>query len=457
MSMAPTFPMQRNFFTNKLLKVTPNISQEAINQSIEFLERQKEANCPCTIHTQKRGHEWIVFNRLPDRIPSNHDDGSHMSDSDDTVGFSETEDNAENEEAVMADTTSGSQNHEDMGEEDKNNNQDCTDASGASSEDFTPADLTAGYNSIFNPTVSNSSSELSLISRDERHIRYKKNVTKQNKRQKKNKRPAKTTKTSVSDFEQADLIPDDILEESEQGIDSSTPCKFDQVVYRDNVKGKTYSFRYFKTYRFDWRLLLNHPNGEPVECKCPRGRLHSQQCPWYCPNVINVSDIRNNLSTSEQAAQGKIYMYQNTQNGQQELCGCGTAAEIAYLGHKSTFEEFQWIHERSSYEMLLAILKKRKKVSFFEHNNKRPRLQSISDSNNKEDVTDDAKKETSMDNPSTSNTAPSSLAVLAEVSQSNSSQDSLPDLFGEQNGGPDCPCEEDEDMPPVEGDEIIKL
>ena len=130
------------------------------------------------------------------------------------------------------------------------------------------------------------------------------------------------------------------------------------------MNGKTYSFRYFRTYKFDWRLLLNHPNGEPVECKCPRGRLHSQQCPWYHPDVINIPDIRNDLSTGEQAAQGKIYtMYQNTLNGPQELCGCGTAAEIAYLGHKSTCDEFQWIHERSSYEMLLAILKKGKKVS----------------------------------------------------------------------------------------------
>ena len=76
----------------------------------------------------------------------------------------------------------------------------------------------------------------------------------------------------------------------------------------------------------------------------------------------------------------------NTQNGQQELCGCGTAAEIAYLGHKSTCEEFQWIHERSSYEMLLAILKKRKEVTLFENikQDKRPRLQSTSDSSNKE-------------------------------------------------------------------------
>ena len=380
-----------------------------------------------------------------------------MSDSDDTVGFSDTEDNAENE-AKVADITSG---HEDMEEEDNRNNQDSTDASGASSENFTSADLTAGYNAIFNPTVSNSSSGLSLVSRDERHIRWKKNVTKQNRTKKRNKRPTKT-KTAKTDSEQAKLIPEDILEESEQRIDSSTPCKFDQIVYRDNVKGKTYSFRYFKAYKFDWRLLINHPNVEPMECKCPRGRLHSQQCPWYHPDVINVPDIGNTLSTSEQAAQGKIYdMYhQNTQNGQQELCGCGTAAEIAYLGHKSTCEEFQWIHERSSCEMLLAILKKRKKVTLFENfqqQHKRPRLQSPNNSGTKEKITKDAKIDVHMDNPSTPTTASSSLAVLAEVAQSHSSQSSLPDLIGEQNGGADCPCEDDEEMPPLEGEDVTEL
>ena len=135
-----------------------------------------------------------------------------MSDSDDTVGFSDTEDNAENEEAKIADTTSG---HEDIAEEDNRNNQDCTDVSGASSKDFTSADLTAGYNAIFNPSVSNSSSELSLVSRDERHIRCKKNVTKQNRTKKKNKIPTKT-QTAKSDSQQVELIPEDILEESEQ-------------------------------------------------------------------------------------------------------------------------------------------------------------------------------------------------------------------------------------------------
>ena len=201
---------------------------------------------------------------------------------------------------------------------------------------------------------------------------------------------------------------------------------------------------------------MNHPNGELMICKYPRCRLHNQQCPWYHPDVINVPDIENTLSTSEQAAQGKIYdMYhQNTQNGQQESCGCGTAAEIAYLGHKSTLVEFQWIHERSSYEMLLAVLKKRKKVTLFENfqqQHKRPRLQSPSGLGTNEGNTKDTNTDANMDNPSTATNS------LAEVALTHSSQSSLPDLIGKQNGGADCPCEEDEEMPPLEGEDVTEL
>ena len=207
---------------------------------------------------------------------------------------------------------------------------------------------------------------------------------------------------------------------------------------------------------------MNYQNGEPMTCKCPRGRLHNQQCPWYHPEVINVPDIENTLSTGEQAAQGKIYdMYhQNTQNVQQESCGCGTAAEIAYMGHKSTCVELQWIYERSSYEMLVATLKKRKKVTLFENfqqQHKRPRLQSPSGLGINEDITKDTKSDVNMDNPSTPTTATNSLAVLAEVAQSHSSQSSLPDLIGEQNGGADCPCEEDEEMPPLEDADVTDV
>ena len=48
---------KKDFFTNKLMRMSPTISEEAIKEALAFLERQKEVNCPCTIHTQKRGYD----------------------------------------------------------------------------------------------------------------------------------------------------------------------------------------------------------------------------------------------------------------------------------------------------------------------------------------------------------------------------------------------------------------
>ena len=62
---------ETDFFTNKLKQAYPKIDTESLKNAINFLERQKEANCPCSIHTQKRGYDWIVFNRLPDKLSSN--------------------------------------------------------------------------------------------------------------------------------------------------------------------------------------------------------------------------------------------------------------------------------------------------------------------------------------------------------------------------------------------------
>ena len=111
--------------------------------------------------------------------------------------------------------------------------------------------------------------------------------------------------------------------------------------------------------------------------------------------------------------------------------------------------------------MLLANLQKRKKVTLFgnyqQQQNKRPRLQSTSDSGNQEEITKNAKTDVYMDNPSTPTTATNSLAGLAEVAQSHSSQISLPELIGEQNGGADCPCEEDKAMPPLEDADSTEL
>ena len=90
-------------------------------------------------------------------------------------------------------------------------------------------------------------------------------------------------------------------------------------------------------------------------------------------------------------------------------------------------------------------------------------MQSPSGLGTNENITETTKTDVNMDNPSTSTTpttATNSLAVLAEVAQSHSSQSSPPDLISEQNGGnggADCSCEEDEEMPPLENADITEL
>ena len=125
---------ETDFFTNKLKQAYPRIDTESLTNAINFLERQKEVNCPCSIHTQKRGYDWIVFNRLPDKLSSN------------------------------TTTTLCS----DIEEEDE-------DVSGAASENYLSADLTTDYNGIFNSRVQNSSNDFFLTSKDVAHIRNKKN------------------------------------------------------------------------------------------------------------------------------------------------------------------------------------------------------------------------------------------------------------------------------------------
>ena len=109
---------------------------------------------------RKEDLDWIVFNRLPDRIPPK-DDGYHGTDSDETIAYSDT-DKDENEEARVSDPIS---NQKSMEQVNNQKNENAPEASGTSSETLTSADLTARYNEIFHPSVINSSCELSLNSR----------------------------------------------------------------------------------------------------------------------------------------------------------------------------------------------------------------------------------------------------------------------------------------------------
>ena len=138
-------------------------------------------------------------------------------------------------------------------------------------------------------------------------------------------------------------------------------------------------------------MLQTDKKGEPIEYHT-RGTIHHFKCPWYSPDIIYITDTKDDHLTSEQAAQQKIYnMYQSTTNNPPENCGSGTAAAIAYMGHNTGCVEFQYIHERESHEVLLAILKKRKKVTFTDDTDietKRPRLDSTVETEGKDDAKD---------------------------------------------------------------------
>ena len=119
------------------------------------------------------------------------------------------------------------------------------------------------------------------------------------------------------------------------------------------------------------------------DCHCPQSEPHDTGCEWYDPEIIYILEAQNDISDSEEAAQQKIYdLYMKSLNSshyQKESCGCGSAAEIAYMGHHTGCSEFKYVHERESYEVLLALLKKKKRVSLPEcpfNKKKRPRLQS---------------------------------------------------------------------------------
>ena len=116
--------------------------QKALQMSSISWRDRKRPTVPVHVHTQKRGYDWIVFNRLPDKLSSN------------------------------TTTTLCSDIEEDEDESD------------AASENYSSADLTAGCNAIFNPRVQNSSNDFSLTSRDVIHIRNRENdQTKQNQKQ----------------------------------------------------------------------------------------------------------------------------------------------------------------------------------------------------------------------------------------------------------------------------------
>ena len=160
-------------------------------------------------------------------------------------------------------------------------------------------------------------------------------------------------------------------------------------------------------------------------------------------------------------------MYQNTTNNPPENCDCGTAAEIASMGHNTGCMGFLHIHEMESYEVLLAILKKRKKVTFTDDafiETKRP-MTGFNSENWRQrwyqrwsTWSAESPKSKAKLNPicHKHQRMPSQVLADAALATSNTTQPnnppkSLPDFVTETVDEADCPCEgNNEEMPPLE-------
>ena len=174
----------------------PKITDEGIEASITFLEKQKLANCPCIVHTEHRGFGWIVFRRQPDRITCDSDD---IPDIEDDVTDEEEFFSAEIDDSIIIHTTDDELT---IPADDPQYSTCIVDklknASGAASEnDITSADLSAGYKAIADPQESDSPSEPSLHSRDTNIIHSKNQRNEQKKKNGNNKNGASSMDLGV--------------------------------------------------------------------------------------------------------------------------------------------------------------------------------------------------------------------------------------------------------------------
>ena len=433
---------EEDFFRHRLRTLYPKIDEEGIKTAIGFLATQKLVNCPCTIHTEERGYEWIVFRREPDRkIGSSEDeDGEDVNPidiSDDDVFFS-----AEAEEALL---TPDSDEQETTPESERS----------LEKKNYSSTDLSDGYKEMAKPQISNLLCDSSLHSRDK--TTTKPQQTDQKKKEKNKKK--KNKEREPVETEETPMVLDDENYKNSDGTSKKRKgfSYYPFLTYKRDTN-KTFYYKYFRPYSHDYRRLRMEE-----KCQCPKAEPHSNKCEWYEPNIIYILDTQGDISASEEAAQQKIYhMYLNSLQNPPEYCGCRTAAEIAYMGHNTGCNEFQYIHERESYEVLLAILKKRKKVTFpgcpFSKN-KRPRLQSpkldAETRDDSEEIPVVQKTPRAKEVPTNlSQESPDSFPLIADTAESASNAalpntqpenppsnppKPLPDLIAKSEDGVDCP------------------
>ena len=358
---------EENYFRHRLKTLYPKINEEGIQSAIGFLEQQKLVNCPCSIHTEKRGYEWIVFRRQPDRKMVPTDEESGESSTTESLSDQSDDDVFYNAETENAPTDQGA---------------DCpkptTPDERILEQKTSFPEVSEGYQSKTQPQMSDQPRDSSLHSREEKGISTKNLQGRQRKKTKKEKKARKTHRREAERTGENSMLIDDEEPDEDRIIKKRKGFSYYPLYTYKRKLDKAFYFKYFKPYSHDYRRLRMEE-----ECTCSETEPHNTNCEWYDPDTIFILDVMNDVSASEESALEQIYdLYMGSLNSShpiKEKCGCGTAAEIAYMGHLTSCEDFQYIHERESYEVLLAKLKKKKRVSFpgcpF-GKRKRPRLQS---------------------------------------------------------------------------------
>ena len=246
---------ERDFFKHRLQSMFPKISSEGIETSLVFLEKQKLANCPCSIHTEHRGFDWIIFRRQPDRLPANYkEDKEEEADDedDDYFSFVAVDNNETNEDT----------------ENNCESEQDVTGAASSTSQEIPDA--------LDDSSPSEPVDTSTLHSRDQDH-------------------------TQMNKDEEEPLDSD---ETDDQNIMCGVLSKRSKYVclkpplYYSREFDRTYYYKYFKPYTFDHRLLTMGN-----DCKCPRRKVHKSSCFWYDTDNIYILQTTADLSISEKSAQ----------------------------------------------------------------------------------------------------------------------------------------------------------
>ena len=280
-----------NFFRHRLKTLYPKIDEEGIKTPISFLATQKLVNCPCSIHTEERGYEWIVFRRQPDRKIGSTDDedgdnSTSESISDDDVFFS-----AEAEDALLdqrADYTEPTPDCE-RNLEKENSSTDVSDGKEKT-----------------RPQMSNQPCESSLHSRENRgetSTTTHQSHQKKNKNKKKIKNEKKKIKADGTSESSMIIDDDGQAEEEEIPMKRKGFSYYPLLTYKRNLD-KTFYYKYFRPYSHDYRRLRMEE-----DCQCPQTEPHDTKCEWYDSNIIYILEAPDDISASEEAAQQKSMIF----------------------------------------------------------------------------------------------------------------------------------------------------